>query len=243
MKKGLLSTLALIALCANNLWAQDRVNTAPKSLSYKSQEIKTALFWNHNSSTGEWSSQLAKYDYLGSNFRSIFIGEYEECRYLFLDHLKGTYRYPNIKVDYYYYREMVATLLSDEDYEKLKNISQEGEVVIVTSNYQNEASKNTVSFPTFLNLTETLRSTEEILKQGAELLGEKYEEEGPYTPMIAKRVISNGIDVVRFQIPPLSTIVNSPLSSIDKSMEDSYYEIEYSEFQKLFLPDKKVTYK
>ena len=92
----LLFIATIVSLVGN---AQSRTNSDPTALSYKSKEIKSALYWQQNSKTGRWESRKnTKRIYLGEgvaieNFNSIFIGEYNNKRYLFLDF----YRYSCIE--------------------------------------------------------------------------------------------------------------------------------------------------
>ncbi len=241
----ILSLMALFPLLAV---AQDRGNSIPEQLSYKSQEIRRALFWEKDSETGRWISRPSKNaPWLGDgihadNFKSIFIGEYRGYRYLFLDFLEGRYQYPTLGVDWGYYGKIYQALITDDDYESLRNIAQGGGVTI-TSRFHYSIFKNRAdySFPTLLGLTEVLRS---VVKMEFEELAEKYGEsfavrnqEKDYLPIeiiTAQRTVSSNADVVRFRIYPKAS---------QWLMENSYFEVPYSEFQKLFAADKKTTYK
>lgn len=88
MKKTffLLFMATIVTLIGN---AQSRTNSNPAALSYKSKEINSALYWQQSSKTRRWESRKnTKRVYLGegvavNNFNSIFIGEYNNKRYLF----------------------------------------------------------------------------------------------------------------------------------------------------------------
>ena len=96
----LLFMATIVSLAGN---AQSRTNSAPAMLSYKSKEINSALYWQQSSKTGRWESRKnTKRVYLGEgvaieNFNSIFIGEYNNKRYLFLDFYRYFWRYPALK--------------------------------------------------------------------------------------------------------------------------------------------------
>lgn len=239
----------IIAMASFNSWAQDRIDNQPAQLSYKSKEIKSALYWHKNSKTGKWENRSnTKLVYLGEgvavdNFNSLFIGEYLGYRYLFLDYKKYSWRYPVLQQEWIYSRMIMQALLSDDDYKRLSEISI-GDTVIISPCFYHEMFKGhqEYSFPFFLKLGETLRSGATTLydsyKRSANEDYAKRMHEKEYPPIqfiILKRVKgTDGRDVVRFQIHP-----NAMLELIDAF----YFEVDYSIYQNLFTPDKKVTYK
>lgn len=97
-------TAALFA--SLSISAQDRVNKEPEQLSYKSKEIKNAMYWHQNSETGQWESRKnTKLIYLGEgvaieNFNSLFMGDYKEKRYLFLDFKEYSWHYPALQKEW-----------------------------------------------------------------------------------------------------------------------------------------------
>ena len=57
----------IIATASFNSWAQDRIDNQPAQLSYKSKEIKSALYWHKNSKTGKWENR--------SNTKLVYLGD------------------------------------------------------------------------------------------------------------------------------------------------------------------------
>lgn len=220
MKKLLLICLLLPLLVK----AQDRVDSAPAVLSEKSQEITSALFWEQNKN-GKWVSRKnTKKPYLGEgvsvdNFNAFFIGTYNNVRYLFIDAFNYRWRYPNLELEWIMERQLYAFELTEDDYSSLKNLS-DGEIVSVMTKSHNNMFKGHIeySFSLFLELTNTLRGSERTQMYA----------------VCAKRTQSNGSDVVRFLIAP---------KCLPDLIDVNYFEVSYSDFQRLFTNDKKNTYK
>lgn len=242
--------IVLIAVMASfNCSAQDRVDNQPAQLAYKSKEIKSALYWQQNSKTGKWESRNnTKLVYLGEgvsvdNFNSIFIGEYSGFRYLFLDYKKYSWRYPTLQQEWIYSRMLMQALLSDDDYKRLSEISI-GDTVIISPNFYHEMFKGhqEYSFPFFLKLGETLRSSAATLydsykRSDGEAFAERMhkKEYPPIQLIVLKRVKgTDGRDVIRFQIYPKALL---------ELIDAFYFEVDYSIYQNLFTPDKKTAYK
>lgn len=231
-----------------NIIAQDRTDSAPKQLSYKSTEITKALYWEENSSTGKWESRKnSKPGYEGEgiavdNFLSIFIGDYAGHRYLFLDYIKYYWQYPNIKVDWSSSRAMMAALITNDDYNKMDSLSV-NQVLTITSNFYESMWKSNreYSFPFFISLNETLRSSTSVMAKSyereSEGAGERYwkSEYPPIQFITLKRVVdSKGKDLVRFRIYPhaMPELINS-----------FYFEIDYSTYRNLFKQAENNIYK
>ncbi len=204
--------------------AQDRVDAAPEQLSWKSQAIDNALFWEQNKN-GKWVSRKnTKKPYHGEgvaieNFNTTFTGVFRNVRYLFIDAFGYRWRYPNLEMEWMYEKKMYAFELTDSDYSNLQNL-KEGETVSVMTKNHNDmfVGHDDYSFPFFLRLTDTLRGTEET----------------PQYAICAKRTKSNGTDVVRFLIAP---------TCLPDLIDTNYFEVSYDTFQRLFTQDKKNTYK
>lgn len=236
-------------LATMTLSAQKRVDNTPEQLTYKSKEIKSALFWNQNSSTGKWESRKnTKLIYLGEgvaidNFNSIFIGDYQGKRYLFLDFKEYSWHYPALKTEWIYKRMMMAALISEKDYIQMDSLKS-NQVLTIMPRFYNKMFKghNEYSFPFFLSLLETLRSsTETMYKSYERTNGKDYAEwylKKEYPPLefiVLKRVTeSNGEDVVRFTVYP---------HAMKELINTHYFEIEYSTYRNLFTQDKKNIYK
>lgn len=245
--KFLAVIIALFAVL--NCIAQDRVDSEPAQLSYKSKEIKSALYWHKNSKTGKWESRKnTKLTYLGEgvavdNFNSLFIGEYSGHRYMFLDYKKYSWRYPALKQDWIWSRTIIQALLSDHDYKRLSNI-ETGDTVLIRPRFYHEMFKGhqEYSFPFFIKLGETLRASEETLYKsyertdGKDFAERMHQKEYPQIDfIILKRVrCSDGSDVIRFNVYP---------KAMPELIDGFYFEIDYSTYKALFTEDKKTTYK
>lgn len=247
--KKLFLIVFMAVIASLNSQAQDRIDSKPNSLSYKSKEITAALYWQESSKTGKWESRKnTKLIYLGEgvavdNFNSIFIGEYQEQRYLFLDFRKYSWRYPELKLDWMYSRTIMAALLSNEDYSRLSSISA-GETLTITPRFYHDMFKGHAeySFPFFLSLGETLRSSSETLyASNKKAYREDYAErewKKDYPTInfiILKRVVgSDGRDVVRFVLYP---------HALGELIDSAYFEVDYAVYRNLFTKDKKQSYK
>jgi len=230
MKK--IALFLFYTLFATIVSAQERVNTEPANLSYKSKNISKALYWMQSPKTGNWESRRNTFTpYLGegvsvANFYYIFIGEYAGHRYLFIDYKDYFWRYPNLEMEWCSSRHMIAGLLSDDDYHKIKSIKA-GEVATVTPSFYNNCSRNAAeqSFPFFLTMMETLRGA-------AALTGF---DELPKNIITIKRVqTSPKNDVIRFRIYP---------DGSDTLIDHCYFEIDYTTYLLLFTPDKTTEFK
>lgn len=248
MRKILLSVFiafAVILTCE----AQDRMNEEPVSLSYKSKEIKSALYWQQSSKTGQWESRKnSSFVYLGEgvfvdNFNRLFIGEYKGTRYLFMDYYNYKWRYPALQTEWTMYRTMIAAQLSEEDYSKLSSLSS-GEIITISPRFYHDMFKghSEYSFPFYISLGETLRSSSETLYQSnRKAYGEDFANrqwENDYPPIIfivLKRVVgSDGRDVVRFALYP---------HAMQELIDKHYFEVDFSVYRNLLTEDKRRTYK
>ena len=228
--------------------SQEREDDAPASLSYKSKEITKALYWNKNSESGKWENRKnTKLVYKGEgikvdNFNSLFVGEYKNRRYLFLDFKKYKWKYPSLEMDWVWYRTIIAASLSDEDYDKMQNL-KDGEVLEIKPRFHNEMFKanRDYSFPFFLKLTETLyHSSETIYNIDKKNSGESYaelvwkKENPPITFIVLKKFIdSKGKELIRFSLYP---------SAFKELINSFYFEIDISTYNNLFTPDKTLKY-
>ncbi len=220
MKKILLAVFAALSLVC---YAQNRVDAPTPELSFKSQPIKKALLWEQNN--GKWESRKNnKLVYLGEgvdveNFEALFIGTYAGHRYLFLDKSDYFWRYPVTQVEWCRARTMHMGLLEDSDWEALRNLEYD-KTFIFSPSFQFSLSKanEEYSFPFFLSLGDTMRSVDEGVARV------------PF--LIVKRVKSDDGDVVRFRFGSIAELIDS-----------CYFEVPYSEWEKLFVADKSNSYK
>lgn len=242
----LLFMATIVSLVGN---AQSRTNSDPTALSYKSKEINSALYWQQSSKTGRWESRKnTKRIYLGEgvaieNFNSIFIGEYNNKRYLFLDFYRYSWRYPALKKEWMYSRTIMAALLSDDDYSHLSSLATNQTLSMIPRFYHSMYKGHAeYSFPFFLTLGETLLSaTETLYKSNKRAYGEEYankEWKKDYPPInfiVLKRITdSDGQDVVRFILYP---------KALPELIDYTYFEVDYSVYKNLLTKDKKVSYK
>lgn len=242
----LLFMATIVTLIGN---AQSRTNSNPAALSYKSKEINSALYWQQSSKTGRWESRKnTKRVYLGegvavNNFNSIFIGEYNNKRYLFLDFYRYSWRYPALKTEWMYSRTIMAALLTDDDYNHLSSLATNQTLSIIPPFYHRMFKGHAeYSFPFFLSLGETLlSSTKTLYESNKKAYGEKYankewkKEYPPINFIVLKRITnSNDQDVVRFTLYP---------TALPELIDHTYFEVNYSVYKNLFTEDKKINYK
>lgn len=249
--KNLLLIAFWIAVSSFNGIAQERIDSEPARLSYKSKEIKNALYWQKSSKTGRWESRKnTTLVYLGEgiaidNFNNLFIGEYRGARYLFLDFREYSWRYPAIQTEWIVSRMIMAALLSENQYSQLSSLSPEETVTIIPRFYHKMfKGRPDYSFPFFLSLGETERSAAETLYQsycnddnyGKDYAEQKWKEDYPsiYYIVLKRTVSSNGQDVVRFALYP---------HALPELIDNNYFEVDYSVYRNLFLEDKKKDYK
>lgn len=248
MKKVIL-ILTMVLFTILNLSAQDRINKAPEQLSYKSKEIKNAVYWQQNRETGQWESRKnTKLIYLGEgvaveNFNSIFIGDYQGGRYMFLDFKDYSWNYPSLKIDWIYRRMMMAALISEKDYNQMDSLKV-GQVLTITPRFYYKMFKGHIeySFPFFISLCESTRSSTETMynsykKTNGDSYAERYweKEYPPLNFIVLKRVkTSDGKDVVRFRLYP---------SAMKELIDTHYFEVEYQVYRNLFKADNVITYK
>lgn len=248
MRKLLLLVFTSV-IASLNCIAQERTNSKPAELSYKSREIKSALYWGKNSKTGQWESRKNnKLVYLGEgiavdNFNSLFIGDYKNKRYLFLDFRKYSWRYPNLEQEWIVSRTIIAGLLSEKQYNQMDSLAI-GQTLKIVPKFYNEMFKGHAeySFPLFLSLCESLRSSTETMansyehERGIEAAESYWKNEYPMLDfIILKRVSSSdGKDMVRFILYP---------KAMEELIDSTYFEVEYSVYRNLFIKDKNNKYK
>ncbi len=227
--KKILALLVLLIFSFYSL-AQDRVDSDGVKLFYKSQELKKAKFWQKNEAIGKWeSSKSNALDYGGlgdKNFLSIYFGmvEYmgEQKVILYRLFWKGRYKYPNLKMDWMSYKTIEASIVSEEQYNSLKNI-QPSETIQLTSFCIEEKWIGSLAY----NEDEFLYT---LLSKLAKTSGKKQ----VIAILLAKRTTSNGNDVVRFKFGWGEILGYPTISDID----NSYFEVPYKEFLKLFTKGK-----
>jgi hypothetical protein len=226
---------SLLVVLATTVVAQDRIDEKPTSLTYKSKEIRYALFWERNPKKGKWESRInTDRPYYGegkfsSNFNSIFFGKIDSLTFLFIDYWDGRFKYPNLKLEWTYYKSLKSALITDSDYEAMKNI-QYGETLKIFSKFTDYAFKGDVGYSFSVFLDDIKRSYSSFIKD----IEQGYELYLTSLIMTIKRVKSEGKDVVRFRVYPDANY---------KLIDSCYFEIPYNDFQVLFKSDSRLRYK
>lgn len=251
MKKILL--LCAITLgCMFNLAAQDRVDVAPKTLTYKSKELNYATYWELVK--GKWKSRYnRKLDYKINgpceNFRTVFIGDLDSLKFLFVRYHTRVYYRVGFHEESYSPTKLYAGLISPMDYKMLKDIAP-GQLIPVMSSYYNDIpSEEGFYFPDFLQQLEVeYKSHMGIytckLKTEGRDAADRYWNSQYLERLIflVKRTTSSGKDVIRFRF----FFNNSEalgVSDLNDLLRDAYFEVPYEEYMELFKPDRKLTYK
>lgn len=246
-----------IATAQDKASSVDRVDKAPASLSYKSKNLTKALYWYQDPSTGKWvkrsNTKLGRFvdGVKVPNFKALFIGDYEGRRYLFIDYYKYRYKYPTLEQDWLAYRTLLQAELTEQDYTQLRDVAVGDTVVVETRSYHDMfKGHEEYSFPLFLELGETLRSTRELLhwsyveSDGDTYGNMRYEREYPLIRVIqlTRVVDSKGNDLIRFNIYP-DTMVDILRDKGELSFDDYYFETPYTKYRELFEVDKNKKYR
>lgn len=227
--------LAVFMLIINSIQdrAQDRINSKPLSLSYKSKELRKATYWEQDQ--GKWVSRNnTKIEYQSGvhskNFKSIFFGRIDSVSMIFIDYSQGRYKYPNLELEWGYYPEIHSAVIDKDKCSQMKNI-QPNQIVSITSRYTNKINKlhPEYNFSLFLDLSRTLYETDILLK----------EKHVDLYILSAYRTRNKGVDVVRFDIFPYPWAVEMG----NPEFTNWYFEVTYKDFMVLFDEDSKKTYK
>lgn len=247
MKKVLFCTTFLLYLTCS--FAQTRENENIITLEYKSKVISNAKYWHKDN--GKWKSRSChnfqfEEGVQSENFNTIFIGSINSLKFLFIDYYKAEWEYPNLKLDWRYYRKLHGALITDNDYTLLKDIQLNKVVNIISSfNFDMYKGNKHYSFPYFLDLMNTIYSSSQILynsykkHEGEEYANRKYKEENPPKYILwVKRTMNNNKDVIRFSVFPVSLDLGKPIFT-----DNFYFEISYEKYMNLFKEDKRKTYK
>jgi len=247
MKKKIFCILFLCSLTFS--FAQTRSNNDATTLEYKSKAISNANYWYQEN--GKWKSRsCSKYKFesgvQSENFNTIFIGEINSLKYLFIDYCKAKWEYPNLKSNWTYYRQLHSALITENDYNALKNIQPNEAVNIISLfNFDMFKGNRSYSFSFFLDLMNTSYSSSQTLydsykkHEGEEYAKAKYKKENPPRYVFsAKRTFNDNKDVVRFTVFPVYLEFGKPAL-----IDQFYFEVPYNNFMFLFEADKKTSYK
>lgn len=248
MKKILLFSL-LLTIGTVGMYSQNRVNERATSLSYKSKEINVAKYWKQKD--GKWESRSnKKFTYQSGvqddNFSSIFIGKLDTLSILFIDYYKATWRYPHIKSDWAYHRDIHGALITDDDHNSLKNIKQ-GELVNIISYFNSHMYKRhpEYRFSHFLSCFSSFYSSSKTIYRinkrsySEDFAERQYTKDNPPRYVFAaKRIVDHDEDVVRFCVFPTYLNFGEPAF-----IDSFYFEVPYQKYMLLFESDTKTKYK
>ena len=235
MKKILV--LFLFTLIYQTSFSQSRTNKVIPKFEESSPEIKKAVGWALNNTTGKWienancifQSEVSKYtiSMIPQKFNWIKINKiiYNELTYyVFLyETNSGRYKYPSIKKDWEVEKQMQFLLLSDGEYSSLKEeINKQNGLEIKIS------SKLHGYFSDRYNVLggENIYNEENLIARIVKVI------ENPdyfeYCILLNSQKVDN-LDVIRFKLP------NNSCSLKKNYLENQYYEISRIEFLKMFI--------
>lgn len=138
MKKFFMA-IALCLVCAMS-FGQDRVNRVNPSYVTEGYTLTNIMGWNYNTQLGQWighpnviwsytrefrdtwediSQSKNIYDL---QFKTIVINE-QLYYVLIFNYIYGRYLYPNIQVDWFWTRRKEITILTENEFQKLCNLS------------------------------------------------------------------------------------------------------------------------
>lgn len=217
------------------VFGQERTNREKLSFDAVSGILSKATGWANNSTLGEWidyenvisddKDYKVKYKSLQGGFMMSRISQnfqkvetrtviYKGSTYylLLVDKWSGEYQYPNIREDWYTFKQTIGYIYSKEEYQKLLNIESLVElktqyVVAMGSKYEKYDEIQ------FLDLVQTELSTEKS----------KYSTEYTFPIMKSKE------GAIRFYLPDSF----STYSKYD--FEKKYFETDFENFNKMIL--------
>ncbi len=178
--KSLLASLLLI-FSLSQVFSQERVNREKLSFSEVSGTLSNATGWAYNTTLGEWidyknvisddkdyktKNVILQGSYMMSKASENFIKMATKTivfngktyYVLIINKWNGSYQYPELRMDWYAYKQTIGYIYTKEEYEKLLNIDSQVEVkteylVCMGSKYQKYNEKK------FLDLIQTELTT------------------------------------------------------------------------------------
>lgn len=233
IKSTLIALLMSVSLL--QLFSQERVNREKLSFGTVSGIITKSTGWAYNTTLGEWvdyenvisesKDYKEKYkslqgEWMMSRESQSFLElqtksiVYKGITYyvLIVDKWSGRYEYPNIREDWYTFKETTGYIFTKEEYQKIQNI--EGLVELKTKNEVSMGSKyESYDETKFLDLIQT------------ELSKEKSEYSTEYTFPIMK----SKEGAIRFYLPDY-------FSSYSKyDFDKKYFETDLDNFSKIII--------
>lgn len=208
--------------------AQDRINENVYTFQQSSDLITNIVGWKYNADEGQWVSNEnfiyhEKKSYLNDKRISKGANSIQIKSFIYNDEIKyvlilafngGHYRYPNIRADWVSYTEYMVFSLTSEQINSIFNITEYMSFILPCVVYDNYYEK---------------RSENWIIRQIIENDKEFYESEKDIPNNFSLCIYSRRIsikkwkDVVRFNYLGVS----------NNDMENSYFEIPISEWNKL----------
>ena len=119
MKKFFILCLMAFVMCVNAN-AQERVNGVKYSFNKHSELVQHATLWTYNNDTEQWKDKKDKNTAIGIK---TFVYENTLYYVLYLQYARGGYKYPNIREGYHSWLEECFAILSEEEYNTIKNVN------------------------------------------------------------------------------------------------------------------------
>ena len=150
MKQTLILTFILTIFSPHLSYSQSRTNRSVAKLIWQSDKLEKAIGWEYNNSTGEWVDNrnviapkkarngYSKSWYEEDNFiwLKTFCFYYEDDYYFALiqKYHDGQYKYPNLKMDYFFYQRYRWYLLDSAQFLEIQNVvdAQEKETIQIS---------------------------------------------------------------------------------------------------------------
>ena len=235
MKKIL--TLLFFILIYQTNFSQSRTNKVLPKFEESSPEIKKAIGWALNNTSGKWienenciyQSEISKYaiSMTPQNFNWIKINKivYNGITYyIFLyETNSGRYKYPSIKKDWEAEKQMQFLILTESEYSTIKeNINKQSGLEIKIS------SKLHGYFSDRYNVLggENTYNEENLIARIIKVIDNPDYFE--YCLLLNSQNVDN-VDVIRFKLP------NNSCTLKKNYLENEYFEITRNEFLKMFI--------
>jgi len=235
MKKLNATFVLVLFIITQCVFAQSRTDRETYVFEKKSPKLTKAKGWKQNETSGKWIKNDNLIDdkpntygdislsFESQNFKSLQICALnykgKDLYVLLVEKLNGKYRYPNIHQDWEMFKETQFFVLDRKGYEFLKthiNGKWNQEITMVSEVY---GEMDTYIDASNYNETNLIAAIVKMLDEGTGYYKGK---------MTLNSQNVDGKDVVRFLVPDKSDF------DFDKIREE-YFEVDLSEFQKLFI--------
>lgn len=233
----LLIITIILSLTTGISFSQDRINREKLHFNKKSDIILKSTGWSYNSSLGEWIDytnvicgdkdfkdkyKVLQGPYMMSQTSQNFISiqtktiSFNSVNYyaIIVESWDGSYEYPNIKQDWYFFKETCAYIFTENEYRKLylidSNIVELTTDHMVRLGYGKSITNDGYNESEFIDLIQT------ELSDGKNALEYKFP-------------IKSYNGMIRYYIPRY-------FPSYDNyDFEDKYFETDTTNFQKLII--------